>query len=1005
MATQTGYNEWIEQSQQERAGAHDERLGKSAVLPGAEVPPSFSEDTLFYPNVEAYATAQTSEATEDLKRVMTVTDDEKMFAPCMVGQLEGQFLKMFARSSKAKRILDVGTFTGYSALSFAEGLPANGLVVTLESDPKIFQVASKNFQKSQQKDKISARFGNAKETMEQLLAAGEKFDIIFLDADKENYIAYYDIAMKGLLADGGTIMADNCLCALVYREGDMRRQKIHEFNEYVRKDPRVEQSVLTVREGITMIQLIDSAKSFEIKLNISNHPCSWGVDYADCPTNPPWQDVIRCIAESGYAGTELGPVGYFDSEKLGGHLDKLNLQLVAGNIFEKLHEPAEVPAILEKVHASCRILKQHGGKFFVIVPHVAPERIATTGRSADAPRLPEHAWKQFMEAIKQVAEITKSYGIQCTLHPHAGCWLEYEDEVERALAELPAELVGLCLDTGHFTYAGMNPVEKYQKHASRIPYMHFKDIDGKVLDRLRQEKLGFWDGIKSGVFCPLGQGLVNFPAFLRAMKAHGFAGWVTVEQDADNSITDAHKKLMVPFECCKLNVKYLQSLGVVSGKTKLGAGNLAHYDDTWHIVRDGDTVPPTAVMSSCRVDPSASEYDITDGSQCGGQLAWWSKSDIAFEYRVVEVPNLLDPSNDALLFGHLKPGSAERDEAMKRDQRRLVVIDATVDELYGKKVSAYFEERGVRYEMLRLPMTEENKTMDVTLEVCKKMKKFNIDRRTEPVIAIGGGVCLDVVGLAASMFRRRTPYIRIPTTALSYVDASVGAKNGCNFAGSKNRLGTYVPPVAALLDSSFIKTEEARAISNGLGEMCKMAIMKSKDLFELLENNAQRLIEDRFQARDAADSAPARVLRLSIETMLEELSPNLWENSLDRLVDFGHAVGQNLEMSALGTKDELMHGEAVACDMAFSSVMACLLGLITEEERDRIHRLLKTCKLPVHSPAMTPALLKESLDDRVKNSMGQRFPLPKGIGKAGIFNDVSDEIIQKAYKQWQELCA
>merc|ERR1719190_340094 len=128
--------------------------------------------------------------------------------------------------------------------------------------------------------------------------------------------------------------------------------------------------------------------------------------------------------------------------------------------------------------------------------------------------------------------------------------------------------------------------------------------------------------------------------------------------------------------------------------------------------------------------------------------------------------------------------------------------------------------------------------MDLVMEVAKAMKKFNIDRRSEPVIAIGGGVCLDVVGLAASLFRPRPPYIRVPTTSLAYVDASVGAKNGCNFCGSKNRLGTYVPPVAALLDSSFFKTQPQREVSNSLGEMCKMAIMKSEELFGLLEEHA-----------------------------------------------------------------------------------------------------------------------------------------------------------------------
>merc|ERR1711988_1227576 len=137
-------------------------------------------------------------------------------------------------------------------------------------------------------------------------------------------------------------------------------------------------------------------------------------------------------------------------------------------------------------------------------------------------------------------------------------------------------------------------------------------------------------------------------------------------------------------------------------------------------------------------------------------------------------------------------------------------------------------------------MVEEEKSMDMVLAVAEAMKKFNIDRRSEPVIAIGGGVALDIVGLAASLFRRRTPYIRIPTTALSYVDASVGAKSGVNFMGAKNILGAYVPPAAALLDSAFFATESERRIANALAEMAKMAIMKSAELFELLEDNADR---------------------------------------------------------------------------------------------------------------------------------------------------------------------
>merc|ERR1712048_1209977 len=152
------------------------------------------------------------------------------------------------------------------------------------------------------------------------------------------------------------------------------------------------------------------------------------------------------------------------------------------------------------------------------------------------------------------------------------------------------------------------------------------------------------------------------------------------------------------------------------------------------------------------------------------------------------------------------------------------------------------------------------------------------------------------------------------------------------------------------------------------------------------------------------DQVPARVLQIAIETMLEELSPNLWENSLDRLVDYGHAVGQDLEMAALGTKDELLHGEAVAIDMALSTCLSQHIGLITKAERDRTLSMLRNCQLPVWSPVQTYELFKEAVDNRVKNSMGQRFPLPAGIGKGKIVNDISNDDLRSGFLLWEELC-
>merc|ERR1719387_215937 len=165
-----------------------------------------------------------------------------------------------------------------------------------------------------------------------------------------------------------------------------------------------------------------------------------------------------------------------------------------------------------------------------------------------------------MSAIKKVAEVVRSYGICCMLHPHAGSWIEYEDEMERALADLPADLVSLCLDTGHCTYAGMDAVEKFKKHAARIPYMQLKDIDGAVLKKMQETKGSFWDGVTAGIFCVLGQGTVDHPSLLRAMKAAGFSGYATIEQDFDNKIDDEERKLNYPAECSRQSVKYLRDL-------------------------------------------------------------------------------------------------------------------------------------------------------------------------------------------------------------------------------------------------------------------------------------------------------------------------------------------------------------------------------------------------------------------------------------------------------------
>lgn len=203
--------------------------------------------------------------------------------------------------------------------------------------------------------------------------------------------------------------------------------------------------------------------------------------------------------------------------------------------------------------------------------------------------------------------------------------------------------------------------------------------------------------------------------------------------------------------------------------------------------------------------------------------SWTVVSPIVFTYKVTETRHLLDPSNDTLLLGHITdPQQLDDIQKSNKPIKRFLVVDQEVYRIYGTKITAYLEANNVLYKILSLPTTEENKSMQMALKILEEINNFSLDRRTEPIIAIGGGVCLDIVGLAASLYRRRTPYIRVPTTLLSYIDASVGAKTGVNFANCKNKLGAYIPPAAAFLDLSFMQTVPRRHISNGLAEMLKV---------------------------------------------------------------------------------------------------------------------------------------------------------------------------------------
>ena len=208
---------------------------------------------LVLPEIEAYAEAH-SWAESDICRALREETYRRMEFPQMVvGPLEGAFLKMMAQIVQAKRVLEVGTFTGYSALCFAEALPDDGQVITCDIDAQSVAVAKTYWAKSPSGGKIEARLGPAVETLATLSGL---FDLIFIDADKINYLKYYRRALE-LMAPRGVILIDHVLWSgeVLKADGvDSSTAAIQELNQVIASDRGVKAVLVTIRDGIFVVR-------------------------------------------------------------------------------------------------------------------------------------------------------------------------------------------------------------------------------------------------------------------------------------------------------------------------------------------------------------------------------------------------------------------------------------------------------------------------------------------------------------------------------------------------------------------------------------------------------------------------------------------------------------------------------------------------------------------------------------------------------------------------------
>ncbi len=315
---------------------------------------------------------------------------------------------------------------------------------------------------------------------------------------------------------------------------------------------------------------------------------------------------------------------------------------------------------------------------------------------------------------------------------------------------------------------------------------------------------------------------------------------------------------------------------------------------------------------------------------------------VHFEYKVFFTEQLFDISN-TLFRDYL--ASQQTDNRKKL----LFVLDQGVVDHHPdlpKKVKNYLNDIpsfSLVENMILVPGGEQSKNSQKAFDkIIEAVHQHGIDRHSY-IVAIGGGSLLDIAGYAAAVSHRGIRHIRIPTTVLSQNDSGIGVKNGINFFGKKNFLGTFAPPAAVFNDYTFLHTLDERNWRAGISEAIKVALIKDRSFFEWLEENAALLAQ-----RDMPSMK--YLIKRCAELHLQHIAGgDPFEMGSSRPLDFGHWSGHKLEQL---TNFSVLHGEGVAMGIALDSVYSFLSGRITEKDITRIIGLMTVLGFELTHPQM-----------------------------------------------------
>lgn len=299
-------------------------------------------------------------------------------------------------------------------------------------------------------------------------------------------------------------------------------------------------------------------------MRVANAPVSWGVMEFDFgPDTYEFGRVLDEIRASGYQGSELGDWGFLptDPVDLRRQLESRDLALVGAFVPVNLRDPEAHDDGADRALRTARLLSSaspDGAPLIVLADENGrdPVRTKLAGRIEREHGLTNGEWETFARGAERIAgRVLKETGLRTVFHHHCAGFVEAPWELRQLMEHTDSELVGLCLDTGHYRFGGGDPAQAVAEYGSRIWHVHLKDFSPRIAERARENAWDYFQAVEHGIFCELGEGQVDFPGVLDGLRQAGYSGWLVVEQDVLPGLGS-------PLECAKRNRAYLERVGV-----------------------------------------------------------------------------------------------------------------------------------------------------------------------------------------------------------------------------------------------------------------------------------------------------------------------------------------------------------------------------------------------------------------------------------------------------------